>query len=157
MRKYVLAALAAVLIVPASASAQGLPGGGIGFARTIGKAHISKNGRQAVLTVRYSCAAGGDHLWVSLKQSASGRRDPAIRKEGSGGGHVSASWLDSHREVATCDGRRRTAQFYVDQAEPGKYGHLRRGFAWLQFCVTNSTLPEAQSLVTYLPTWVRVR
>ena len=157
MRKWVLAAVAAAaLAAPSAASAQGLPDGGIGFARTIGPAHMSKGGHQAVLTVRYSCASG-DHLWVSLKQSRSGRRDRAIKKEGSGAGHVSATWLDSHRELAVCDGRKRTAQFYVDQLEPGKYGHLRRGVAWLQFCVTDSKLPEAQSLTTYLPTWVRVR
>src|SRR3954447_3258276 len=159
MRKCVLAAVtAAALAVPASASAQ-MPPGPIGFARTIGPAHVQKGGTQARLTVRYSCTAG-NHLWVSLKQSASGRRNRAIQNEGSGQGHVSATWLDSHRETATCDGRRRTAQLYVDQAEPGKYGHLRRGVAWLQFCVTNQTdpnNPEAADLTTYLPAWVKVR
>jgi len=159
MRKCVLAAVtAAALAVPASASAQ-LPPGAIGFARTIGPAHIQKSGSQARVTVRYSCAAG-NHLWVSLKQSGSGRRDKAISGEGSGEKKVAVTWLDSHRETATCDGRNRTAQFYVDKVEPGKYGHLRRGVAWLQFCVTNQTdpnNPEAADLTTYLPTWMRVR
>jgi hypothetical protein len=95
---------------------------------------------------------------VSLKQSASGRRDNRIKKEGSGGGKVAATWLDSHREVAICDGRKRSAQFYVDKAEPGKYGKLRNGWAWLQFCVTDQTdpnNPESAKLTTYLPKWVR--
>src|SRR4051812_17933609 len=55
VRKCVLAAVAAAaLAAPSAASAQGLPDGGIGFARTIGPAHMSKGGHQAVLTVRYS-------------------------------------------------------------------------------------------------------
>jgi hypothetical protein len=156
VNKYVLAAVAVgALAVPSTASAQ-LPGGGVGYAKTIGKVQTSKHGKQAVVTVRYSCSSG-DHLWVSLKQSHNGRRDNRISREGSGEKKIAATWLDSHREVAVCDNRKRTAQFYVDQAEPGKYGHLRRGVAWLQFCVTNSKLPEAQALTTYLPKWVRVR
>jgi len=156
LNKYVVGAVAAAaLAVPSTASAQ-LPPGGIGYAKTIGKVHTSKGGKQAVVTVRYSCSSG-DHLWVSLKQSHNGRRDNRISGESSGEKKIAASWLDSHREVVVCDSRKRTAQFYVDQVEPGKYGHLRRGVAWLQFCVTNSKLPEAQALITYLPKWVRVR
>src|SRR4051812_22193058 len=30
------------------------------------------------------------HLWVSVKQSESGKKDPAIADEGSGGSHVAA-------------------------------------------------------------------
>jgi hypothetical protein len=111
------------------------------------------------VTVRYSCSAG-NHLWVSLKQSRNGRRDNRISGERSGEKKIAATWLDSHREVAVCHNRKRTAEFYVDQAEPGKYGRLRRGVAWLQFCVTNQTdpaNPESAALTTYLPKWVRVR
>lgn len=160
MRKSVLAAAvtAAAFIVPAGAQAQGLPPGGIGYAKTIGSVHASKSGKKATLTVRYSCDRG-DHLWVSLKQSRSGRRDNAISGEGSGGKKIAKTWLDSHRNAAICDGQRHTGRFGVDKKEPGKYGHLRRGVAWLQFCVTDSTKPEMDpaGLVTYLPKWVRVR
>jgi hypothetical protein len=47
--KPVLAAIAATaLVVPAGASAQQLPNGGIGYAKTIGKVRVSKSGKQAV-------------------------------------------------------------------------------------------------------------
>jgi hypothetical protein len=157
VKKHLLAAITvAALAAPASASAQTLPTGGVGFARTVGPVHIQKGGQQGLLTVRYSCSAG-THLWVSLKQSRTGALDDNIRGEGSGGRKVAKTWLDTHRETATCDGRRRTAQFYVDQREPGKYGRLRRGVAWLQFCVTTGTTEADTKVTTYLPKWVRVR
>lgn len=148
--------LSIALAAPSAASAQ-MPPGKIGYARTIGTVRIDNGGKQALVALNYSCKSG-NHLWVSLKQSASGRRDNRIKNEGSGGGKVAATWLDSHREVAVCDGRKRSAQFYVDKQEPGKYGKLRNGWAWLQFCVTNETdpnNPESSEVTTYLPKWVR--
>jgi hypothetical protein len=158
MKKLVLATVtAAALALPtATSSAQSLPAGGVGFARTVGTVRIDNHGHQALVGVYYSCSAG-NHLWVSLKQSRSGRRDNRIKKEGSGGRKVAKAWLDSHREIAICDGRRRAAQFYVDQREPGKYGRLRRGYAWLQFCVTSGTNEADSKITTYLPKWIRVR
>jgi hypothetical protein len=158
--KFILGLGLSIAMIPAStASAQGLPEQGIGYARTIGTTHISKHGKQATLTVRYSCDRG-DHLWVSLKQSATGKRNPAIQAEGSGGKKVAKTWLDSHRNPVVCDNQRHTARFTVDQKEPGKYGKLRRGSAWLQFCVTDSSITDMndpRGLVTYLPKWVPVR
>jgi hypothetical protein len=99
MKARILAAAAVALAIPASASAQGLPLRTIGYAHTVGPAHIQKGGKQAVLTVRYSCAKG-NHLWVSLKQSGSGSRDNRIRTEGSGEKKVAKTWLDSHNPEA---------------------------------------------------------
>lgn len=159
MKRIALAATVAALAVPAAAQAQGLPLQTIGGpANTVGKVHRSHGGHQAVVKVHYTCAANGNHLWVSLKQSATGAKNKAIEKESSGGKKVAKSWLDSHRDKAVCDGKSHTANFKVDQKEPGKYGHLRKGFAWIQFCVTDSTKSEDDpaALVTYLPKWVRV-
>jgi hypothetical protein len=150
-------AASAVLAVPATAQAQ-LPPHGIGDARTIGNVHIQQGGKKATLTVRYSCTRG-DHLWVSLKQSRSGRRNVRIQREGSGGKKVAKTWLDSHRNPVVCDGKRHQAKFSVDKLEPGKYGKLRKGVAWLQFCVTDSTKPDMDpsGLTVYLPKWVKTR
>jgi hypothetical protein len=103
----------------------------------------------AKLRVRYTCAAG-EGLWVSAKQSRSGRRDRRLTREGSS--EVAASWLQSHRNRFVCDGTSHTATFTIDKVERGSKGRLRRGRAWVQFCVTTE-----QGLVLSKAGWVRVR
>jgi hypothetical protein len=155
MKKFVLAAMTALaLVVPAAASAQS-PIPEIGYANVLGPIHASDSGTEARLHVRYSCSSG-EHLWVSVKQSASGAVNPAIEAESSGENHVSATWLDSHRNSVICDGRAHQDWFIVDQVEPGKYGALVRGKAWVQFCVTDENIPTNFGLVTYHTEWSKV-
>jgi hypothetical protein len=84
------------------------------------------------------------HLWVSVKQSQSGKKDKAIEAEGSGGGQVAKRWADSHRNPVVCDGKTRTSRFTVDQVEgkAGAYGTLVKGQAWVQFCLFDDTTPK---------------
>ena len=117
----------------ASASAQSLPSFTVGDAAILGPVHV--RGAVADVHVRYSCV-GGNHLWVSVKQSASGAIDPAIAGDGSGFGGIAATWWQSHRGSFTCDGKRHVQWFTVDTVEPGSRGVLRKGSAWVQFCVT---------------------
>jgi len=106
-------------------------------AQDVGKARILSSikvqGAQASLKVRYQCATG-THIWVSAKQTASGKKDRALAKEGSS--VLAAAWWQSHRGSFTCDGKRHTAWFTVDTVEEGSRGQLKSGWAWVQFCVT---------------------
>src|SRR4051812_41501125 len=78
-------------------------------ATPIGKVHSS--GATATLKVKYSCKTG-TALWVSLKQSKSGKKDKALKGEGSS--KAAHSWLQSHAGKVTCDGKKHTATFTVD-------------------------------------------
>src|SRR4051812_10634866 len=117
-------------------------------AKPLGSAQIAKKGSKATLRVRYSCKTG-DTLWISLKQSKSGKKDPALKKEGSS--QASAAWLDSHRNKITCDGKKYTKKFTVDKVEKGTKGKLKKGQAWLQFCVT-----KGEGLTVSVAKWVAV-
>src|SRR4051794_35534928 len=67
-------------------------------AKPLGK--VKRHGKKtATLKVRYSCKTGTT-LWVSLKQSKSGKKDPALKKESSS--KVAAAWLQSHRNPVKC-------------------------------------------------------
>ena len=90
-------------------------------------------GKQAKLKVRYRCSSG-EALWVSAKQDKSRKKNPDIKKEGSS--EISAAWWQSHRNTFTCDGQYHTAKFSIDKVEPGSKGKLKKGKAWVQFCVT---------------------
>jgi hypothetical protein len=85
----------------------------------------------AVVTASYVCPEGF-HLWVSAKQSSSGRYDARLQAEGSS--QVAGAWLQSHPTDFTCDGARHTQSFVIDTEEQG-FGSLRRGVAWVQFCL----------------------
>ena len=50
----------------------------------------------------YRCSVG-DTLWISAKQLASGKPDPALELEGSS--QLAAAWWQSHRNPIDCDGR----------------------------------------------------
>jgi hypothetical protein len=72
------------------------------------------------------------HLWASLKQNASGTRDPALEQEGSSA--VATTWLQSHPVNFKCDGRRHVQRFTIDTVEQG-FGHAVKGKGWVQFCL----------------------
>lgn len=118
-------------------------------AEFVGK--VKRHGDEATLHIRYACNVG-DHLWVSVKQSADGKRDDRLTQWGSS--EIAAAWWQSHRNEFTCDGRRRTQKFVVDTVEPGSKGALRKGEAWVQFCLTDM---ETEELEIYELGWVEVR
>src|SRR5829696_2086181 len=125
-----VAAMALVGAAPASAQDDSFT---FGDAAVIGPVHV--RGDVAQIHARYSCEVG-THLWVSVKQSAARDIDPAIAAEGSGFGGEASAWWQSHRGSFTCDGKRHVGWFTVDTVEPGSRGQLRRGWGWVQFCVT---------------------
>ena len=126
-----VAAMALAAVAPASAQDASFT---YGDAAVLGPVHV--RGDVADVHARYSCDVG-NHIWVSVKQSASGDVDPAVAGDGSGFGGVAAVWWQSHRNTFTCDGKRHVAWFTVDTLEPGSRGELQSGSAWVQFCVTN--------------------
>jgi hypothetical protein len=105
-----------------------------GDAAVLGPVHV--RGDVAQVHARYSCDAG-DHIWVSVKQSPAADINPAVAAEGSGFGQVAAAWWQSHAGSFVCDGKRHVGWFTVDTSEEGSRGQLRKGFGWVQFCVTN--------------------
>jgi len=111
---------------------------------------VTRHGKaKATLKVKYSCKSGST-LWISLKQVKSAKKDKALGKEGSSA--ASAAWLQSHRNKITCDGTKRTTKFTVDKVEQGSKGTLKKGWAWLQFCVT-----EGDNLTVSVSGWVKVK
>src|SRR3954454_3451188 len=51
-------------------------------AKPLSSAVVAKDKASAKLKVRYSCKSG-ETLWISLKQSKNGKKDPDLKKEGS--------------------------------------------------------------------------
>jgi hypothetical protein len=140
-------ALASTLaaVVPIVAQAEGSdPNGKATFLGA-----IQTTGKQATLKVRYRCASG-EALWVSAKQTKSGRSATRLMKEGSSRG--SAAWLDSHRDRFACNGKMHTGTFSIDTVEKGTKGALKSGTAWVQFCVTKGK----EDLVLSKSGWVTV-
>src|SRR3954464_1888920 len=114
MKALLLTALAA-LALSSVAWAQGSPP-----ARTASfVSPIQVRGKQASLTVRYSCASG-QHLWISVKETRTGAASAKLLKEGSS--KVAAAWWDSHRNRIVCDGRAHTSPFVIDTVEKGRKG-----------------------------------
>jgi hypothetical protein len=110
----------------------------------------SHHGRKATLKARYFCDKG-DTLWISAKQTKSGERDKALKAEGSSA--VAHTWLQSHRNPITCDGSKHTQRFTLDKVEQGSKGHLVKGQAWVQFCITFNE----KKLILSKSRWVPVR
>jgi hypothetical protein len=133
MRRFLtLAAVATIaLVVAAPASAQ--DEFTYGDAAVLGPVHV--RGNVAQVHARYSCDVG-NHIWVSVKQSAAADIDPAVSAEGSGFGGVASAWWQSHRGSFTCDGKRHVAWYTVDTVEEGSRGQLEKGWGWVQFCIT---------------------
>src|SRR5215210_5018664 len=128
----------AVAVTPLAAGAADAPAPTPG-AKVLSKVNRNKKGTKGTLKVRYNCSQS-THLWVSLKQTKNGKKDDALKAEGSS--QAAASWLDSHRNPFTCDGKAHTQRFVVDKKEPGKKGKLRKGYAYLQFCLTYGETEE---------------
>jgi hypothetical protein len=117
-------------------------------AKAVGK--VERQGKKsATLRVRYTCKSGTT-LWISLKQSKKADKAKALTKEGSS--KAAAAWLQSHRNPITCDGQEHSAVFTVDKVEPGSKGTLKKGKAWLQFCIT-----EGETLTVSKSAWVNVK
>src|SRR3954451_11138041 len=107
MRRFLVLAAVALLALAGAASAGAKKDSSdsftVGDAAVLGPVHV--RGDVAEVHARYSCDVG-DHLWVSVKQAASGEVDPAISADGSGFGGAAAAWWQSHRVSFTCDGKR---------------------------------------------------
>ena len=110
---------------------------------------IKAGKKRATLKVTYSCNAG-QALWVSAKQSASGKKHRRLPKEGSS--KVASAWWQSHRKAFVCDTQPPTARFSIDKVEKGSKGRLKDGTAWVQFCVTNG-----DDIVLSGSDWVKVQ
>jgi hypothetical protein len=116
----------------------------------------------AVLKATYQCSRGNT-LWISAKQLATGKRSSVLTKEGSS--KTAKTWLQSHRNPITCDGKPQTAVFTLDKVEPGSKGRLKTkgkrnaGKAYIQFCVTQPPAAEGQEgdLTLSKSGWVSVR
>jgi hypothetical protein len=134
MRRFLaIAAVTTMALVAASPASAQDDSFTVGDAAVLGPVHV--RGGVAQVHARYSCDLG-THIWVSVKQSAARDVDPAISAEGSGFGGTAAAWWQSHRGSFTCDGKRHVGWFTVDTVEPGSRGQLRKGWGWVQFCVT---------------------
>jgi hypothetical protein len=139
------ATLALIGATPASAQNESFT---FGDAEVMGPVHV--RGDVARVHARYSCDVG-NHIWVSAKQGDARTIDPAVSAEGFGFGSTAGAWWQSHRGSFTCDGKRHTAWFTVDTIEPGSRGQLKRGWAWVQFCVTTD-----EGLSAVRMEWARV-
>lgn len=119
-------------------------------AKVVGTVKIDKTDPGvAYVLAQYRCTVKDavndpSSLWVSVKQSESGKKDPAIAAEGSGGSGVAVRWSDSHRNPVVCDGKTHTSRFTVDQVEgkAGVYKTLVKGKAWVQFYLFDDTTPK---------------
>jgi hypothetical protein len=150
-RLAIIAACAATALIGAApAAAKHVPqeSFSVGDATILGPVHV--RGDVAQVHVRYSCDVG-THIWVSVKQSASGAAEPQVAEEGAGFEEKAASWWQSHRGSFTCDGRQHTAWFTVDTVEPGSRGQLKSGFGWVQFCITTE-----EDLISVQMQWSQV-
>ena len=147
MKRFFAVALAAAAF--AGATAAGAEDSfTFGDAAVLGPVHV--RGGVAEVHARYSCDVG-NHIWVSVKQSATRAIDPAVAAEGAGFGGVAAAWWQSHRGSFTCDGKRHVAWFTVDTVEEGSRGQLQSGFGWVQFCITTD-----EGLSAVRMAWARV-
>jgi len=93
----------------------------------------------AYVSGRYTCPTGFAHLFVSVKQVASGLPDRALKLEGSSG--ISSGWLERHPgpDEFTCDGTWHTGTWRItsDPSDPGYeygFGALKPGQVYVQFC-----------------------
>ena len=120
---------------------------------------IVSHGETADVKVHYVCQSG-DMLWISAKQMGDTKPDQRLRGEGSSMAALTSggAWLDSHRNPITCNGKWQTQTFTVDTLERSDTdwegnpipmsGPLKKGQAWFQFCVTDSTAGEGPEALT---------
>jgi hypothetical protein len=150
---------ASLAVLPATASAAPKP-----QAEVLGA--IVVDGDTATLRARYVCEAS-DHLWISAKQTADGRKDPALLQEGSSG--AATNWMDSNvwgefgpvsdPGAFRCDGRSHTGTFTIATASApwGSWGALETGKAWVQFCLAEMTEEGEEGEAVTGARWVQVR
>lgn len=153
MNKRILFAVAAVvasLVPAATAAAAPKPSANI-----LGTVVMAPGGESATVTARYTCVEE-THLWVSAKQMDDGRRDSALLEEGSSA--YADNWLQQHPQTLICDGRNHVQSFTIDKTEvtpwspdPIGKGSLRRGQAYVQFCMIS------ENGMVYPTRWVTVR
>ena len=148
MKRFIALVAMAITALVGAASASAADSFTFGDAAIMGPVHV--RGDVAEVHARYSCEVGS-HIWVSVKQGASGAIDAAVAAEGSGFGGAAAAGWQSHAGSFTCDGKRHVAWFTVDTLEPGSRGELGAGFAWVQFCITTD-----EDLSAVRMQWARV-
>jgi hypothetical protein len=148
MRRFLAVAVVATMALLGAAPAVAQDEFTVGDAAVLGPVHV--RGDVALVHARYSCDVG-THIWVSVKQSASGEIDHAVAQEGAGFGGVAAAWWQSHRGSFTCDGKRHVAWYTVDTVEEGSRGELQSGFGYVQFCITTD-----EDLISIRQQWSRV-
>jgi hypothetical protein len=125
-------------------------------AKVVGTVKIDKaDPSVAYVLAQYRCTVADPqndpgHLWVSVKQNDAGKRDPALAAEGSGGSGTATRWEDSHRNPIVCNGKNHVARFKVDQVEEkAAYKTLRKGVAWVQFCLFDDTTPKGDGVTDF--------
>jgi len=103
--------------------------------------------RIAYVSGRYNCPADQEaHLFVSVKQVADGRPDPALKLEGSSA--ISSGWLERHPgpDEFTCDGTWHSGTWQIDSFTEYGFGQIVPGQVYVQFCWTGAeTGPETAS------------
>lgn len=119
-------------------------------ATILGTVVLSKDGNEATVRARYVCNQP-THLWVSAKQSASGKRDDRLTGEGSS--QYAAAWLQNHPAL-NCDGRNHVESFKIDNFTEYGFGTLKKGVAWIQFCMTRG---DDFGIIAYPTRWAQVR
>lgn len=147
--KKVLLSVAAAVLMASTLVGVALADNGKTDAQVVGTVRIDSNDPTvAYVTARYSCQPGvpgttaAGHLFVSVKQSATADRDPAVLAEGAGFGHGVAAWSQSHpTDQVICDGKVHVQTFTVHQGadeesgQPTGYGDLATGWGYIQFCL----------------------
>jgi hypothetical protein len=134
--------------------------GGGAMDAQIGVVRIDPNNpRAAYVTAWYTCPASATskHLFVSVKQVASGLPDNRLKSEGSS--QYTSAWLETHpaHSTFTCDGTRHTGTWRItdDPNDPsyvqpgtdpdnpfGDYGFggpLIPGQVYVQFCMDDGS------------------
>lgn len=105
-----------------------------------GNVHV--DGDTATVLAKYRCWGGNNeatHLWVSLKQGG-GIDDftAAELAEMEGTSGIAEAWYDTNVTGDTalnCNGKWHVQRYTVAR----EFGTLKRGSAWLQFCLFDST------------------
>ena len=94
---------------------------------------IKSSGTKATLRVRYRCAEG-ETVWVAAKQSKSGRKFLALKKEGSRRSRRATCRAIATRSSATAPTTQRRSR--STRSRGAARARLKRGIAAVQLCVT---------------------
>jgi opacity protein-like surface antigen len=111
------------------------------------------HGDRASLVAKYRCYGGneGTHLWVSLKQGGgiTGKTDEELSQL-EGTSQLARAWYDTNvvdptTVTLTCNGRWQVQRYTVGREKD----QLRRGTAFMQFCLFDSTADPAGEDLSY--------